>query len=245
MGVRGGWPALLFGDLPTDKAGACCRQSIHPSCASALHPQTGMCTASGRGWYASRLRLSAGSGQNTSPSAVFTVPCSQEFNLSAHSLPWNVLDGCEPATTLPRAHSSCKSLAIVWRDEGLRDVADAIMRRHGTGRHSRRTFGAETAPYKPLQARHATDATPGIRGAPGPLGDARGTREAKPRHSATGGGAAASAERAQLEDTVYRALDAGCTPQHSLGTASERPDGPEAHVSVRWIVSTSCVFRPN
>ena len=36
----------------------------------------------------------------------------------AHSLPWNVLDGCEPATTLPRAHSSCKALAIVWRDEG-------------------------------------------------------------------------------------------------------------------------------
>jgi hypothetical protein len=101
------------------------------------------------------------------------------------------------------------------------------MRRLGTGRHSRRALGAETAPYKPLKARHATVTTPGIRGAPGPLGDARGTRKAKLRHSATGGGAAASAERARWEDAFYRALDAGCTPRHSLGTASERPDGPE------------------
>ena len=120
-----------------------------------------------------------------------------------------------------------------------RDVADAIIRRRGTGRHSRRAFEAGTAPSKLLHARHATDATPGIRGAPGPLGDARGARKAKSRHSATGGGATASAERARWEDTVHQALDAGCTPQHSLGTASERPDGPEAHVSVRWIVSIS------
>jgi hypothetical protein len=227
MGVRGGWPALLFGDLPTDKAGACSRQSLHPSCACALRPQTRMCTASGRGWYASRLRLSAGGGQNTSPSAVFTVPCSQEFNLSAHNLQWNVMNGCGPETTLSRAHSSCKALAIGWRDAGSRDVADAIMRRRGTGRHSRRAFEAGTAPSKLLHARHATDATPGIRGAPGPLGDARGTRKAKTRLSPTGGGAAASAERARWGYTIYRALDAGCTPQHSLGTASERPDGPE------------------
>jgi hypothetical protein len=105
-------------------------------------------------------------------------------------------------------------------------------------------LGQKQHPSSSNKTRHATDATPEIRGAPGPIGDARGARKAKNRHSATGGGAAASAERARWEDTVYRALDAGCTPQPSLGTASERPEGPEAHVLVRWIVLMSCVFGP-
>ena len=113
------------------------------------------------------LLLPAGSRLNTSPSAVFTVPCGQEFNPSTKTLACNILVGCESATTLAHPKNRCRALANVWRAAGSRDVQHATMPRGGMVGHSRRALGANTAPFQPHQARHATGATPRHPNGPG------------------------------------------------------------------------------